>query len=86
MTSPSTRPVVKVLLSQIALMVDTLNDCRSMGTAETVPTPGEDTYVVASSIPRSNPMKSIVIVWMMCAMNIWSVKIKHSRESVALYS
>ncbi len=77
MTSPSTRPVVKVLLSQIALMVDTLNDCRGMGTTETVPSPGgEDTYVAAPTPLRSHPMEFIAIVWIMCAISVWSVKNK----------
>ncbi len=31
MTSPSTKPAVKVVLSRIALTVDALNDRRSMG-------------------------------------------------------
>jgi hypothetical protein len=69
MTSPSTKPAVKVLLSQIALIVDALNDCISMGLeniasiTETVPSlGGEDTYVEASTIPRNHPMKFIAIV------------------------
>ena len=94
MTSPSTKPVAKVLLSQIAFMADALNDCKSIGLGviasimETVSSSpgGEESYVVASTIPRSHPMKLIAIVWVMCAMNVWSVKKKLRRESVALYS
>ena len=49
MTSPSTKPAVKVVLSRIALMVDTLNDRKSMGPGlgatvsitEAVPSPGD---------------------------------------------
>jgi hypothetical protein len=72
MNSPSTKPAIKVLLSQIALIVDALNDCKSMGLGviasitKTSPSlGGEDTYVEASTIPRSHPMKFIGIVWMM---------------------
>ena len=90
MISASTKPAVKVLLSQIALIVDAPNDCKSMGLGaiapitETVPSPGgEDTYVEAS-IPRSHPMKFIVIAWMMCAISVWSVRKKLSEESVTL--
>jgi hypothetical protein len=87
MTSPSTKPAVKVLLSQIALIVDALNDRKRMvlgvivSITEPVPSPGgEDTYVDAATIPRSHPMKSIAIVWMMWAINVWSVKKKLSRD------
>jgi hypothetical protein len=77
MASPSRKPVVKVLLSQIALIVDALNDCKCMGLgniasiAEMVPSlGGEDTYVEASTIPRNHPMKFLAIVWMMCVINV----------------
>ena len=58
MSSPSTKLAVKVLLSQIALIMDALNDCKSMGLGiiasitETVPSLGsKDTYVEASPDP-----------------------------------
>ena len=77
MISASTKPVVKVLLSQIVLIVKAPNDCRSMGfgviasITETVLSPGgEDTYVEASTIARNHPMKFIAVVWMMCAINV----------------
>ena len=85
MSSPSTKPAVKALLSQIALIADALNDCKSMGLGgiasitETVG--GEDTYADASLTPRSHPM----IVWMMCTINVWSVKKELIRGSVTLY-
>ena len=72
MTSPSTKPAVKVLSSQIALIVDAINECKSMSLGviesitETVPSPGgEDTYVEVSTILRSHPMKFVVIVRIM---------------------
>jgi hypothetical protein len=91
MTSPSTKPVIKALLSETALIVDAPNDCKSMGLGAiasitgTVPSPGgEDTYVEGSTIPRSHPRKFIAIVRMMCAIDVWRVKKKLSRESLAL--
>ena len=87
MTSPSTKPVVKVLLSQIALIVDALNDCEKMGLGviasitETVPSPGgKVTYVDASTIPRSHPIKFTTIAWITCAINVLCVKKKLGRE------
>ena len=70
MTSPSTNPVVKVLLSQIALIMDALNSCKR-GTTETVLSPGgEDTFVVVSTTLGSHPMRSIAIVWMVRAIDV----------------
>jgi hypothetical protein len=90
MTSPSsTKPAIKVLLSKIALIEDALNDRGSMGLGdiasitETVPSPGgEDTYVEASTVPgpRSHPMKYTAIAWMMCDINVWSVRKNFNRE------
>lgn len=61
MTSPSTKPAVKVLLSQIATIVDAFNDDKSMGLGviasitETAPSPGgEDTMVEASIQQRAS--------------------------------
>jgi hypothetical protein len=72
----------------MALIVDALNDCKSHGMGlgviasitEMVPSPGgEDTYVEASTMPRSHPLKFIAVVWM-CAMNVWSEEETHQRE------
>ena len=72
MTSPITMPAVIVLLSQISLIVDAVNGCKSMDLGviawitEMVPSlGGEDTYIEASTMPRSHPMKFIAIVRMM---------------------
>ena len=68
MTSPSTMPVVKVLVSLIALMTgDALKGSTRLGATvslvETAPSPGsEDKFVEASVAPRSQPMKSMVEV------------------------
>jgi len=93
MTSPSTKPAVKVLLSQIALIVDAPNNCERMGLGvivsitETDPSPGgEDTFVEASTISRSHPVKFSAIVWMMYTINVWSVKKSFRRESIAFIS
>lgn len=87
MTSASTKPAVKVLLSQIALIVVAVNDCMCLGATAPItkavpsPSPGvEDTYVEAPTIPRSHPMKSVAMVWMMCAINVWSVNKRPIRE------
>jgi hypothetical protein len=85
MISPSKKPAVMVLLFQIALIVGALIDCKSMGLGAIAPPSGEDRYVEAPTIPRNHPtgLKSIAIVWVMCAIDVWSVKMKHGRESVA---
>ena len=70
MTNPSTKPVVKALLSQIALIADAPNDSRYMGlgvTASITDSRGceesEDTYdAEASTIARSHPMNFVAIV------------------------
>ncbi len=46
MTNPSTKPVVNVVLSRIALMVDALNDRKpglgaTVSITEAVPSPGD---------------------------------------------
>ncbi len=92
MMSPSTKPAVKVVLSRIALMVDALNDRRSVGPGlgatvsitEAVPSGGDkDTWVEGSTVPRSQAMKFIAMTRIMCATNVWSVKIKYSSECIA---
>jgi hypothetical protein len=75
-TSPSTMPVVKVLASQIILMMDALKGRKSMrlgattSVAETVPSPGEDTYVEASTVPQGQPMDLIAVARVVCAINV----------------
>jgi hypothetical protein len=91
-TSPRTTPAVKVVLSRIALMVDALDDRKSVGPGseatvsitEAVPSAGDkDRWVEVSTVPRGQAMKSIGMTRMMCAKNVWSVKIKHSSEAIA---
>jgi len=74
-------------------LLDALNDRKSMGPGlgatvsitEAVPSAGDkDTWVEASTVPRSQPIKFIAMTRMMCAKNVWSVKIKHSDEAFLL--
>jgi hypothetical protein len=61
MTNPSTMPAVKVLLSQIVLVMSALKGRKStrlgatVSIAETDPSPGNE--VEESMAPRSQPMK-----------------------------
>ena len=77
MTSPSTMPAVKVLASQ-TLMMDALEGRESMrlgataSVAGAVPSlGGEDTYVEASTVPRSQARGLITVDRMVCAMNVY---------------
>jgi hypothetical protein len=83
MTSPSTKPDARALLSQIAFTMDALNGCMNWGTiAFITELPcGEDAYVEESTNPRSHPVEFIAIVWMICAVNVWSMKVRLGRES-----
>src|SRR5258708_9043139 len=94
MASPSTKPAVKVVLSRITLMVDALNDRRSMGPGleatvsitEAVPSASDkDTWVEVWTIPWSQAMKFIATTRVMCATDVWSVGIEHIARASLLY-
>lgn len=74
-TNPSTMLAVKVLLSQIVLVMGVLKGPKStrlgatVSIAETDPSPGNE--VEASMARRSQPMKSMAIAGrMMCVKNV----------------
>ena len=84
MTSPSTAPAIKVLISQMALTVGTLIGCKTMrfklraiaSVVETIVPVGsnlttyEATFVGASRALRSQSMDFMTEIELVCAINV----------------